>query len=107
MPTKTMTPFEQLQAARTRFDTSRELVTGGDANDAVVAADAEVSTMTTALNVAKQTATDARASSKDVLVELHAAGQAGEGRHRRRARQSPASYRVKKHPGLKRSSNDL
>ena len=76
MPTKTLTPFEQLQAARTRFDTSREAVTGGDANTAVVAADAEVSTMTTALNVARQTATDARAQSKDALVELHAAGQA-------------------------------
>ena len=77
MPAKTiMTPFEQLQAARTRFDTSRESVTGGDANDAVVAADAEVSTRTTALNVAKQTATDARASSTNALVELHAAGQA-------------------------------
>ena len=76
MATKIMTPFEQLQAARTRFDTSRESVTGGDANDAVVAADAEVSTMTTALNVAKQTATDARGRSKDDLVELHAAGQA-------------------------------
>ena len=71
-----LTPFEQLQAARTRFDTSRASVTGGDANDAVVAADAEVSTMTTALNVAKQTATDARASSNNALVELHAAGQA-------------------------------
>ena len=72
----TLTPFAQLQAARTRFDTSRESVTGGDANAAVVAADAEVSTMTTALNVAKQTATDARASSNNALVELHAAGQA-------------------------------
>ena len=76
MTTKTMTPFEQLKAARTRFDASRDSVTSGTANDAVVAADAEVSTMTTALNVARQTATDARGRSKDALVELHAAGQA-------------------------------
>ena len=76
MTTKIMTAYEQLQAARTRFDDSRDAVTNGTANDAVVAADAEVSTMTTALNVARQTATDARGRSKDVLVEMHAAGQA-------------------------------
>ena len=70
------TPFEQLQAARTRFDTSRAEITGGDANAAVVDADAEVSTITTALNVARQTAANARATSSNALVELHAAGQA-------------------------------
>ena len=76
MPTKTMTPFEQLQAARTRFDTSRDSVTGGEANEDVVEADLEVSKITTALNVARQSATSARGRSQDALVELHAAGQA-------------------------------
>ena len=74
--TNVITPFEQLQAARTRFDTSREAVTGGNANAAVVAADTEVSSITTSLNAARQIATEARGRSKDVLVELHAAGQA-------------------------------
>ena len=70
------TPFEQLQAARTRFDAGRDAVTGGEANAAVVAADAAVSTKTTELNVAKQTAIDVRATESNGLVELHAAGQA-------------------------------
>ena len=76
MTTKTMTPFEQLQAARARFDASRLAVTSGEATTAVVDADAEVSQITTALNVARQTAADARGQSQDALVELHAAGQA-------------------------------
>ena len=76
MSINTKTPFEQLQAARTRFDAGRVAVTGGEANAAVVTADEAVSTITTELNVARQTATDARGRSKGALVELHAAGQA-------------------------------
>ena len=75
-PPNSPTPFEQLQAARTRFDAGRDAITGGQANADVVTADAEVSTITTSLNLARQTATDARGRSKDALVELHAAGQA-------------------------------
>ena len=70
------TPFEQLVAARSRFDTSRAAVTGGGASAAVVEADKDVATAATALNVARTAATDARGRSNDVLVELHAAGQA-------------------------------
>ena len=70
------TPFEQLQSARTRFDAGRDAVTGGEASAAVVTADAVVSTITSDLNAARQSATDARGRSKDALVELHAAGQA-------------------------------
>ena len=76
MTTKTMTPFEQLKAARTRFDTSRDAVTSGTANVAVVDADAEVSSIQTSLIAARQTASEARGRSRDALVELHAAGQA-------------------------------
>ena len=70
------TPFEQLQTARTRFDAGRDAVTGGEANDAVVAADSAVAASTSDLNAKRQTAIDVRGLAKDQLVELHAAGQA-------------------------------
>ena len=70
------TPFEQLVSARARFDASRTAVTGGDSGAAVVSADEDVATAATALNVARMAATEARSQSNDVLVELHAAGQA-------------------------------
>ena len=70
------TPFEQLEAARTRFDSGRDAVTGGQFNADVVTADAAVAAVTSELTSARQSATDARGRSKDALVELHAAGQA-------------------------------
>ena len=70
------TPFEQLEAARTRFDNGREAILDGQADANVVTADAAVAAVTSELTAARQTATDARGRSKDALVELHAAGQA-------------------------------
>ena len=70
------TPFELLEAARTRFDTGRDAVTGGQFNADVVTADAAVAAASSELNTKRQSATDARGRSKDALVELHAAGQA-------------------------------
>ena len=75
-PPNSPTPFEQLQAARTRFDAGRDAITGGDSSAEVVVADAAVAAVTSELTAARQDATDARGRSKDELVELHAAGQA-------------------------------
>ena len=73
----------------------RESVTGGDANDAVVAADAEVSTKTTELNVAKQTAR-CTGPLEGCAGRTARRRASREGRHGRRACQSPAI--VRKHP---------
>ena len=70
------TPFEQLEAARTRFDNGREAIMQGGADAAVVTADEAVAAVTSDLNAARLAATAARGRSKDALVELHAAGQA-------------------------------
>ena len=68
-------PFEQLTAARSRFDASRAAVTDGSGSSAVVAADATVAQVTTDLTEARLVAATARGTVKDTLVELHAAGQ--------------------------------